>query len=126
MRLDANIETILFHHRFPVDIRHNAKIFRERLAAWAGRQRFMRALVTGGGGFLGRAIIEQLLARGRPVKSFARGSYPDLAARGVEVVQGDSPMRTRFVELSGSVMLCFTWQRRQASGGAKPTSSAPT
>ncbi|HEY5707408.1 MAG TPA: fatty acid CoA ligase family protein [Terrimicrobiaceae bacterium] len=30
-----NVETILFHHRFPVDIRHNAKIFRERLAVWA-------------------------------------------------------------------------------------------
>ncbi|MGA7901379.1 MAG: NAD-dependent epimerase/dehydratase family protein, partial [Terrimicrobiaceae bacterium] len=49
----------------------------------------MRALVTGGGGFLGHAIIEQLLARGDSVKSFARGSYPHLAARGVEVVQGD-------------------------------------
>ena len=49
----------------------------------------MRALVTGGGGFLGRAIIEQLLARGDQVKSFARGIYPDLSARGVEVVQGD-------------------------------------
>ena len=49
----------------------------------------MRALVTGGGGFLGRAIIEQLLARGDHVKSFARGPYPDLSERGVEVVQGD-------------------------------------
>ena len=49
----------------------------------------MRALVTGGGGFLGRAIIEQLLARGDQVRSFARGSYPDLSVRGVEVVQGD-------------------------------------
>jgi olefin beta-lactone synthetase len=26
------------HPRFPVDIRHNAKIFREKLAVWAGRQ----------------------------------------------------------------------------------------
>ncbi len=49
----------------------------------------MRALVTGGGGFLGSAIIEQLLARGDQVKSFARGAYPVLSARGVEVVQGD-------------------------------------
>jgi acyl-CoA synthetase (AMP-forming)/AMP-acid ligase II len=32
------IETILFHPSFPVDIRHNAKIFREKLAAWAARQ----------------------------------------------------------------------------------------
>jgi len=50
---------------------------------------FMRTLVTGGGGFLGRAIIEQLVARGDQVRSFARGSYPDLSVRGVEVVQGD-------------------------------------
>jgi olefin beta-lactone synthetase len=32
------IETILFHPSFPVDIRHNAKIFREKLAVWAARQ----------------------------------------------------------------------------------------
>ena len=30
-----SITTILFHPSFPVDIRHNAKIFREKLAAWA-------------------------------------------------------------------------------------------
>lgn len=29
------IQTILMHPSFPVDIRHNAKIFREKLAAWA-------------------------------------------------------------------------------------------
>jgi acyl-CoA synthetase (AMP-forming)/AMP-acid ligase II len=34
-RLTRNIETILFHPAFPVDIRHNAKIFREKLAVWA-------------------------------------------------------------------------------------------
>ena len=34
----ACIDTFLFHPRFPVDIRHNAKISRERLAAWATRQ----------------------------------------------------------------------------------------
>jgi acyl-CoA synthetase (AMP-forming)/AMP-acid ligase II len=30
-----HIETILFHKSFPVDIRHNSKIFREKLAVWA-------------------------------------------------------------------------------------------
>jgi len=29
------VTTILFHPAFPVDIRHNAKIFREKLACWA-------------------------------------------------------------------------------------------
>ncbi len=47
------------------------------------------ALVTGGGGFLGRAIVEQLLARGDRVRSFARGQYPQLATLGVQVIQGD-------------------------------------
>lgn len=32
------IQKILFHPDFPVDVRHNAKIFRERLADWAGTQ----------------------------------------------------------------------------------------
>jgi acyl-CoA synthetase (AMP-forming)/AMP-acid ligase II len=32
------ITNILFHPGFPVDIRHNAKIFREKLARWAGRR----------------------------------------------------------------------------------------
>ncbi|MFP5503264.1 MAG: peptide synthase, partial [Candidatus Sericytochromatia bacterium] len=29
------IEHFLFHPAFPVDIRHNAKIFREKLVPWA-------------------------------------------------------------------------------------------
>jgi olefin beta-lactone synthetase len=34
----ATVDTFLFHPRFPVDIRHNAKIGREKLAGWATRQ----------------------------------------------------------------------------------------
>jgi acyl-CoA synthetase (AMP-forming)/AMP-acid ligase II len=33
-----DINTFLFHPSFPVDIRHNAKIFREKLAVWAAQQ----------------------------------------------------------------------------------------
>lgn len=47
------------------------------------------ALVTGGGGFLGRAIVERLVERGDRVRSFARGDYPDLAVIGVDVIRGD-------------------------------------
>lgn len=32
------IETFLLHHSFPVDVRHNAKIDRAKLAAWAARK----------------------------------------------------------------------------------------
>jgi nucleoside-diphosphate-sugar epimerase len=49
----------------------------------------MHALVTGGGGFLGRYIVEQLLARGDRVRSFGRGAYPELVTMGVEVLRGD-------------------------------------
>ena len=37
--ISEDIETILFHRAFPVDIRHNSKIFREQLAVWAENKR---------------------------------------------------------------------------------------
>lgn len=36
--MTAGIDTFLLHPAFPVDIRHNAKIFREQLAVWAAAQ----------------------------------------------------------------------------------------
>ena len=49
----------------------------------------MKALVTGGGGFLGSAIARQLRARGDKVRSFSRVAHPELSRMGVEQVQGD-------------------------------------
>lgn len=49
----------------------------------------MRALVTGGGGFLGRHIVDQLLRRGDTVRVLGRGHYPDLVEVGVECIQTD-------------------------------------
>ncbi len=49
----------------------------------------MLTLVTGGGGFLGRYIVEQLQSAGHRVRVFARGDYPELTVGGVEVVRGD-------------------------------------
>lgn len=49
----------------------------------------MKALVTGGGGFLGGAIVRRLRARGAAVRSFSRGDYPELAKIGVEQTRGD-------------------------------------
>jgi len=45
--------------------------------------------VTGPGGFLGRYIVEQLVARGDRVRGFCRGVYPELESLGIELVQGD-------------------------------------
>jgi acyl-CoA synthetase (AMP-forming)/AMP-acid ligase II len=36
--ITSAIETILFHRAFPVDVRHNSKIFREQLAVWAAKR----------------------------------------------------------------------------------------
>jgi len=36
-KLTKKISTFMIHPAFPVDIRHNAKIFREKLADWAGK-----------------------------------------------------------------------------------------
>lgn len=36
--ITASVQTILFHRSLPVDIRHNVKIFREKLGPWAEKQ----------------------------------------------------------------------------------------
>lgn len=48
-----------------------------------------RVLVTGAGGFLGGAVADLALARGYLVRGLARGTYPALEARGIEMVRGD-------------------------------------
>jgi nucleoside-diphosphate-sugar epimerase len=49
----------------------------------------MKALVTGGGGFLGHAIVQQLVARGDEARSFSRGTYAALDRLGAEHHRGD-------------------------------------
>jgi nucleoside-diphosphate-sugar epimerase len=49
----------------------------------------MRALVTGGGGFLGSAIVRLLRERGQTVRCFSRQLYSHLEQLGVEQIQGD-------------------------------------
>ncbi|MCH2130319.1 MAG: NAD-dependent epimerase/dehydratase family protein [Pirellulaceae bacterium] len=49
----------------------------------------MRVLVTGGNGFLGRYIVEQLIERGDQVRNLSRRTAPELADLGVENHIGD-------------------------------------
>ena len=48
----------------------------------------MKVLVSGGGGFLGRYIVQKLLQRGDKVHSIGRTPQPELSAMGVEVFTG--------------------------------------
>ncbi|MFM7817043.1 MAG: NAD-dependent epimerase/dehydratase family protein, partial [Verrucomicrobiota bacterium] len=47
----------------------------------------MKLLVTGGSGFVGKVVVDRLLARGHSVRVLARGSRPDRGAA-CETVQG--------------------------------------
>lgn len=51
-------------------------------------------LVTGGGGFLGSAIVRMAAGRGWTTRSFSRGRYPDLERLGVDCRRGDLADRT--------------------------------
>ncbi len=48
----------------------------------------MRVLVTGGNGFLGRAILRRLVKQGHEVTNLSRHSHPELMELGVHQVQG--------------------------------------
>ncbi|MFH2093186.1 MAG: NAD-dependent epimerase/dehydratase family protein [Pseudomonadota bacterium] len=55
-------------------------------------------LVTGGGGFLGKAIVQKLLNRNKTVVSFSRRFYPDLETMGVVQIQGDLTDKNKVFE----------------------------
>lgn len=67
----------------------------------------MNALVTGGGGFLGRYIVEQLVARGDAVRALVRRDYPELTALGVELIRGDVAQGSGVVEACRGIDTVF-------------------
>ncbi|CAN2039476.1 hypothetical protein GMMP15_1290006 [Candidatus Magnetomoraceae bacterium gMMP-15] len=64
-----SIKTIFFHRGFPVDIRHNSKIFREQMAFWAEKK-----LNADTSDFmdLGNAFFERIKKSGMAFKKFKK------------------------------------------------------
>lgn len=67
----------------------------------------MKALVTGGGGYLGGALVRALLARGDEVVTLQRGDYPWLARSGVQVNRGDVSDHNAMVSASRECDVVF-------------------
>jgi 2-alkyl-3-oxoalkanoate reductase len=65
------------------------------------------ALVTGGGGFLGRCVVEQLIARGDRVTVFARGMYPELRSAGARLIRGDLRDRDAVLQATRGVDVVY-------------------
>ncbi|MCJ7618070.1 MAG: NAD-dependent epimerase/dehydratase family protein, partial [Desulfobacterales bacterium] len=71
------------------------------------KRAFQKVLVTGGGGFLGGAIVKMLLEKKSRVRSFSRSHYPELASMGVEQFQGDIADKTSVEKACKDIDLVF-------------------
>ncbi|MBN2128377.1 MAG: NAD-dependent epimerase/dehydratase family protein, partial [Sedimentisphaerales bacterium] len=77
----------------------------------------MNALVTGGGGALGRYLVEQLLARGDRVCALVRRDNAELCALGVETIRADVADRRATVEACRGVDVVFHAAALSGIGG---------
>jgi len=89
-------------------------------------------LVTGGGGFLGKAIVKKLVKKNLAVTSFSRNFYPDLENLGVLQIQGDLADKNAVakavrnidsVRPSEILIQYFMWLQNREYGGPLKTSS---
>jgi len=60
----------------------------------------MKVLVTGGGGFLGGAVVRALVQRGDEVSCLQRGDYPELQQLGVTIHTGDLADKQTVIDAS--------------------------
>ncbi len=67
----------------------------------------MKALVTGGGGFLGGVIVRMLSEQGYQVVSISRGRYAELDRLGVEQAQGDLADNTAVIKAANGCDIIF-------------------
>ena len=67
----------------------------------------MNALVTGGGGFIGFALVNELVRRDFNVTSFSRGDYPELRKIGVNTKKGDLSDFRSVLQATGKTDILF-------------------
>lgn len=77
-----------------------------------------RALVTGGGGFVGQALVRALLPRHDEVISFQRNDCPALAKEGARIVRGDLTKRDDIAGACADVDVVFHVAARTGFAGS--------
>ncbi len=98
---------IVYYIDFVVNINAMAMIKNIHKKNGMQKRASQKVLVTGGGGFLGSAIVKLLVERGDHVRSFSRNYYPELASMRVEQFQGDIADRTSVVNACMGINLVF-------------------
>ena len=84
-----------------------------------------RAFVTGAGGFLGKAICQRLIAAGVEVTGFARSTYPELSAMGVNMIQGDIGDSVAVIDAMKGCDLVFHVASKAGVWGSKQSYFSP-
>ena len=79
------------------------------------------ALVTGGGGFLGSAIVRMLVENGTAVRTFSRSTYAELEHLGVKQIQGDISRLESVLPACEGVDVVFHTAAKPGVGGAYET-----
>jgi nucleoside-diphosphate-sugar epimerase len=85
----------------------------------------LKTLVTGGGGFLGSAIVRMLRARGDDVGVIARGDYPELRSMGVTLIRSDITDQAALTKAVDGIDLVFHTAARAGVWGSHESYYAP-
>ena len=77
----------------------------------------MKALVTGGGGFIGSALVYELVKKGFKVRSFSRNDYPSLREIGVDVKRGEISDLNSILKASENMDIVFHVAAKAGTSG---------